>query len=180
MADIQVTMTAAMERALGGAVREVSLVLVGELAKEHGFEADKAIATLGLDRFVTKRPVKGGPKAQKAPKEPKEKVKKARFPLPWCGIRNKCNCTGLRLNHGLHTQCTQKPVKGMTYCKTCQQQADRSATGKPTYGTVEDREAAGLLEFVDPKGKQTLPFANVMEKLKISREDVETEAKEFA
>lgn len=180
MADIQVTMTAAMERALGGAVREVSLVLVGELAKEHGFEADAAIATLGLDRFVTKRPVKGGQKVQKAPKEPKEKVKKSRFPLPWCGIRNKCNCTGIRLNHGLHTQCTQKPVKGMKYCKTCQQQADRSATGKPTYGDVEDREAVGILEYVDPKGKQTLPFANVMEKLKISREDVEAEAKEFA
>ena len=180
MADIQVTMTAAMERALGGAVREVSLVLVGELAKEHGFEADAAIATLGLDRFVTKRPVKGGQKAQKAPKEPKEKVKKSRFPLPWCGIRNKCNCTGIRLNHGLHTQCTQKPVKGMKYCKTCQQQADRSATGKPTYGDVEDREAVGILEYVDPKGKQTLPFANVMQKLNISREDVEAEAKEFA
>jgi hypothetical protein len=180
MADIQVTMTAAMERALGGAVREVSLVLVGELAKQHGFEADAAIATLGLDRFVTKRPVKGGQKAQKAPKEPKEKVKKSRFPLPWCGIRNKCNCTGIRLNHGLHTQCTQKPVKGMKYCKTCQQQADRSATGKPTYGDVEDREAVGILEYVDPKGKQTLPFANVMQKLNISREDVEAEAKEFA
>ena len=67
------TMTAAMERALGGAVREVSLVLVGELAKEHGFKADEAIATLGLDRFVTKRPVKGGPKAQMAPKEPTRK-----------------------------------------------------------------------------------------------------------
>ena len=180
MANFEVTMTAAMERALGGAVREVSLVLVGELAKEHGFEADAAIATLGLDRFVTKRPVKGGSKAKKEPKEPKEKVKKSRFPLPWCGIRNKCNCTGIRLNHGLHTQCTQKPVKGMRYCKTCQQQADRSATGKPTYGDVEDREAVGILEYVDPKGKQTLPFANVMKKLNISREDVEAEAKEFA
>ena len=68
----------------------------------------------------------------------------------------------------------------MTYCKTCQTQADRSATGKPTYGTVEDREAVGILEYVDPKGKQTLPYANVMQKLNISREDVEAEAKEFA
>ena len=38
----------------------------------------------------------------------------------------------------------------------------------------------GILEFVDPKGKQTLPFENVMENLKLSREDVEAEAKEFA
>ena len=68
----------------------------------------------------------------------------------------------------------------MKYCKTCQRQADRSATGKPTYGDVEDREAVGILEYVDPKGKQTLPFANVMKKLNISREDVEAEAKEFA
>ena len=129
------------------ACRDVSLVLVGELAKEHGFEADAAIKSLGLDRFVTKR---ASPKG-KSKAEPKQQIKKPKMPLPFCGVANKCNCRALRLNHGLYTQCTQKPMKGMSYCKTCQQGVDRSATGKPTYGTIEDRLQVGVVDYVDPK-----------------------------
>ena len=158
------------------ACRDVSLVLVGELAKEHGFEADAAIKSLGLDRFVTKRAAPKG----KAKAEPKQVIKKPKFPLPYCGVANKCNCRALRLNHGLYTQCTQKPSKGMSYCKTCQQGADRSATGKPTYGTIDDRLAVGVVDYVDPKGKRAVPYANVMEKLNITREDAEAEIKEFS
>ena len=178
--EIAVTMTSAMERALAGAVHEVSVVLVGELAEKHGFDPDTAIATMGLDRFVTRRSTKGVKKTKKESSEPKEKMMKPKIPLPYCGVRNKCNCFGLRLNHGMHTQCTQRPIKGARYCKTCQQQADRSATGKPTYGTIEDREMVGILEFVDPKGKKTVPYANVMKKLNITREAAEAEVKEFA
>ena len=67
---------------------DVSLVLVGELAKDHGFDADSAIKSLGLDRFVTKR---ASPKG-KAKAEPKEQIKKPKMPLPYCGVANKCNC----------------------------------------------------------------------------------------
>ena len=115
-----------MENAMATACRDVSLALVGELAKEHGFEADAAIKSLGLDRFVTKR---ASPKG-KSKAEPKQQIKKPKMPLPFCGVANKCNCRALRLNHGLYTQCTQKPMKGLSYCKTCQQGVDRSATGK--------------------------------------------------
>ena len=107
-------------------------------------------------------------------------IKKPKFPLPYCGVANKCNCRALRLNHGLYTQCTQKVSKGMRYCKTCQQGVDRSATGKPTYGTIEDRLAVGAVDYVDPKGKRAVPYANVMEKLNITREDAEAEIKEFS
>ena len=176
MTTFEVSVTSAMEKAMTTACRDVSIALVGELATQHGFDADAAISSLGLDRFVTKRAPKGQGKA----KEPKEKVRKPTMPLPYCGVANKCNCRALRLNHGLHTQCTQKVTKGMRYCKTCQKGADRSATGKPTYGTIEDRMAVGILEYVDPKGKRTIPYANVMEKLNISRADAETEVAKFS
>ena len=176
MTTFEVSVTKAMENAMATACRDVSLVLVGELAKEHGFEADAAIKSLGLDRFVTKRIAAKG----KAKAEPKEVIKKPKFPLPLCGVANKCNCKALRLNHGLYTQCTQKPTKGMSYCKTCQKSVDRSATGKPTYGTIEDRMAVGVVDYVDPKGKRAVPYANVMEKLGITREAAEAEIKEFA
>ena len=175
MTTFEVSVTKAMESAMATACRDVSVALVGELAQEHGFDADSAIKSLGLDRFVTKRPAKG-----KVAKTPKAKVISPAMPLPYCGYKNKCNCTALRLNHGLYTQCTQRPVKGTSYCKTCQQGVDRSATGKPTYGTIDDRIAVGVLEYKDPKGKLVLPYANVMEKMNISREAVEAEVKKFS
>ena len=175
MTTFEVSVTKAMESAMATACRDVSVALVGELAQKHGFDADSAIKSLGLDRFVTKRPAKG-----KVAKTTKAKVISPAMPLPYCGYKNKCNCTALRLNHGLYTQCTQRPVKGTRYCKTCQQGVDRSATGKPTYGTIDDRLAVGVLDYADPKGKRVLPYANVMEKMNISREAVEAEVKKFS
>jgi len=175
MTTFEVSVTKAMESAMATACRDVSVALVGELAQKHGFDADSAIESLGLDRFVTKRPAKG-----KVAKTPKAKVISPAMPLPYCGYKNKCNCTALRLNHGLYTQCTQRPVKGTSYCKTCQQGVDRSATGKPTYGTIDDRLAVGVLDYTDPKGKRVLPYANVMEKMNITREAVEAEVKKFS
>lgn len=175
MTTFEVSVTKAMESAMAAACRDVSVALVGELAQKHGFDADSAIESLGLDRFVTKRSAKG-----KVTKTPKAKVISPAMPLPYCGYKNKCNCVALRLNHGLYTQCTQRPVKGTSYCKTCQQGVDRSATGKPTYGTIDDRLAVGVLDYTDPKGKRVLPYANVMEKMNISREAVEAEVKKFS
>ena len=115
MTTLEITVSKAMENAMATACRDVSLVLVGELAKEHGFEADAAIKSLGLDRFVTKRAPKGKAAMQKKPK-----VEKPTMPLPFCGAKNEHNCQGLRLNHGLHTQCTNCRVEGQDYCKTLQ------------------------------------------------------------
>ena len=63
------------------------------------------------------------------------------------------------------------PTADGCYCKTCQKQADSNANGKPTYGCVEDRQAVGLSEYRDPKGKQSVPYATVMKKLNIGKDD---------
>jgi hypothetical protein len=89
--------------------------------------------------------------------------------LPFCGEIQGDWCKGVKFNHGLHTQCTNGPSGEDTYCKTCRKHADNSATGKPPYGDINDR-AEFNVDYRDPKGKLTLPFANVVEKLSINLE----------
>ena len=86
--------------------------------------------------------------------------------LPFCGEIESTWCLAVRLNHGLHTQCTNARTEGGDYCKTCTKHASNSATDKPPYGDIRERSEAGLA-YRDPKGKQTVPYANVAEKLKL-------------
>jgi len=53
------------------------------------------------------------------------------------------------------------------YCKTCTKAASNSATDKPPYGDIRDRAKCAVLSYRDPKGRQTVPYANVAEKLKL-------------
>ena len=87
--------------------------------------------------------------------------------LPFCGVIVNDWCAGVKFNHGLHTQCTQGRCKGDRYCKTCRKHADNSATGKPPYGDIEDRAKYGV-DYRDPKGKLTIPYANIVEKMGIN------------
>ena len=106
-------------------------------------------------------------RAQQASKAaPKAGTAKPETLLPFCGVVVEDWCKGVRFNHGLHTQCTNA-AKGERYCKTCTKSATASASGKPAYGDIEDRASKGV-DYRDPKGKRTLPFANVAEKLSLS------------
>ena len=104
---------------------------------------------------------------------------KPSLPLPFCGTYERDNCMGIRLNHGLHTQCLNAPDRLSDYCKTCQKQVDKNASGKPTYGDIRDRLECPILEYRDPKGRLTIPYGNVMEKLGLDRTAVEAEAEKF-
>ena len=161
---------AAMNRVYGEEV-------IRACAAHFNFDAETAISKFIKDRQMQKAirtPKEKKPKAPKAPKAEKPAV--SAIPLPWTGEVRTGFCHGLRLNHGLHTQCTMVPTKDGCYCKTCQKQADANANGKPTYGCVQDRQAVGLTEYRDPKGKQSVPYASVMQKLNISKSDAEAEA----
>ncbi|GAG35170.1 unnamed protein product, partial [marine sediment metagenome] len=101
-----------------------------------------------------------------------KKAKSSRTPkpemiLPFCGEIVADWCCAVRLNHGLHTQCTNGKVSGSDYCKTCSKAASNSATDKPPYGDIRERAQAEVLSYRDPKGRQTMPYANVAEKLKL-------------
>ena len=166
-----------LHNGLAAMLRTYGEEVVRALADHYKFDAEAAIRT-----FVKEAKVAKAPRVAKAKKEKKEKKPKAEkppvsaIPLPWTGEKREGFCCGLRLNHGLHTQCTMVAASTGDYCKTCQKQADSSATGKPTYGCVEDRKAVGLDEYRDPKGKQSTPYPVVMKRLNISREDADAEA----
>jgi len=102
------------------------------------------------------------------------------FPLPFIGIVKAEWCQGIRTNHGLFTQCTQPKPTGddAHYCPTCSKQADANASGKPTYGNINDRMAAleAGTEWRDPKDNKAVShYANVATKLKIDLEAAKAE-----
>ena len=176
-----VYMNRAFEKAASSAATDFTTAAVHHLAVVYNFDAAEALSLLGLDAVVVKKSAlrKKGEGKQKSPKVKAPKRVVPMMPLPWCGEANEDWCSGLRLNHGLHSQCTNLKQDG-EFCVTCQRQADKNASGKPTYGTTTDRAQAGVLEFRCPKtGKQTLPYANVMKKLNITREKAVEEATKF-
>ena len=180
-----VFMSRAFEKAAAQSATDFSIAVIHALADKYGFDAKEAMAICQISEVKVKKSanrVKGEGKVRstKAKAEPKPKREVPAFPLPFCGQAVEDWCLGLRLNHGLHSQCTMERLAGGDYCKTCQKQCDKNASGKPTYGCVADRMACPILEYRDPKAhKQTLPFANVMSKLNITREAAEAEALKF-
>lgn len=106
------------------------------------------------------------------------KVTKVGVPLPFTGYVSEECCSGVRQNHGLLTQCPKSKSDSKEYCSGCQKQADKNASGKPNSGSISDRLAAfeSGKEYRDPKGKAPVAYVKVMQKLKLSKEEVEEEA----
>jgi hypothetical protein len=176
MSSISTTMTAAVERGMRLASVEFALDVIGQLSSEGVLTCSLEDAVKMFD-FDSVTVVSSRSKASKK-RESSKSVKKASKSkitakptviLPFCGEIQGDWCKGVKFNHGLHTQCTNGPSGEDTYCKTCRKHADNSATGKPPYGDINDR-AEFNVDYRDPKGKLTLPFANVVEKLSINLE----------
>jgi hypothetical protein len=173
-----VELNQSVEKQLGASMVCFTTRTVEFLASEYGFDAQEAIQRLGLDSVTVSRPMKKKA-AAKAPKVPKVKRMVPSFPLPFCGVVNEDWCCGLRLCHGLYSQCTMAKDKDGDFCKTCTKQADKSESNKPTYGVIQDRMAVGAMEFRDSKGKQVVSYGNVMKKLKIEKDTAIAEAAKF-
>jgi hypothetical protein len=109
-------------------------------------------------------------------KEVKKEEVKPSCVLPWCGEVIIGKCSALKLNSGLHTQCMKNCDS--VYCEPCRKLVEKNG-GIAPYGTVEDRLKCDILEYKDPKGKQTIPYANVMKKLNIDKEEALKEAEKL-
>jgi hypothetical protein len=153
---------------LANVVEETRRETIRACAEKYKFSAENALLELGLSV-----------KKEKKMRERIDKTnKKPEVPLPFTGlIQEKC-CHGLKQNHGLLTQCHKNPTECSTYCQGCQKQADKNASGKPNSGSIEDRMAAFTSgkEYRDPKGKAPVAYAKVMQKLKLTEEQVQAEA----
>lgn len=161
--------------------------IVELLAAKYGFDAAEAFEAISFE--LPKKAKKAAEKKNKAAdgsdadasdKSSTKKTKKngPAMPLPFVGIVKAEWCMGIRTNQGLFTQCSQpKPTDG-EYCPTCKKQADANASGKPTYGNINDRVAAfeAGTEWRDPKeNKAVANYANVAAKLKIDLEAAKAE-----
>ena len=153
--------------------------IVELLASKYGFDAAEAFEAISFE--VPKKTKKASEKKDKAEGDDSNKKSKKNgpaIPLPFIGIVKADWCQGIRTNHGLFTQCAQpKPADG-DYCPTCKKQADANASGKPTYGNINDRVAAieAGTEWRDPKENKAVGhYANVAAKLKIDLEAAKAE-----
>ena len=176
--DVSVELNRSVEKQLAASMTAFTTRTVEFLASEYGFDAQEAIQRLGLDSVSVSRPMKKKA-SPKAPKVPKEKRLVPSIPLPFCGVQKEDWCCGLRLNHGLYSQCTMPKCNDTDFCKTCTKQVEKNETEKPTYGTIQERMAIAPMEFRDPKGKAVVCYGNVMAKLKISKETAIAEAAKF-
>lgn len=165
-----------VEQAMNELVSELTQSVVERLAERYSFDASEAL------KWLDQEP---SPKMNKAPEKGKKERIIPSIPLPFCGVVNEDWCRGVRLNHGLHTQCTQSAGCGAhQLCKTCGGQAAKNETEEPTYGRIEDRvqhvnSGAEYNSWRDPSGKIVTPYTKIMTKLGITRSDAEAEAVKF-
>lgn len=108
------------------------------------------------------------------------KASSSKVIMPWIGLVNDNNCRGLRINHGLYTQCDNKKTQesnGMWFCKTCYNQGVKNGSGIPNSGTVDERLKYDIMGYVDKKtGKKCIPWCQVLNKLNIDIDEAKQEA----
>jgi hypothetical protein len=159
------------------------------LAGKYGFDLAEALEELNVAEEV--KIVKGKSKEGKEVKEVKEKVVKEKkgktekkevpkMVLPFCGRVVEEWCEGVKLNHGLYSQCVnEKSASGEKYCKTCKKQAAGNESGKPTLGDISERMSVSSEAYRAAKGKKCVVYAVVLKKLKIEKAEAVAEALKF-
>jgi hypothetical protein len=161
-----------LERQMMNCAKDLAQRAIMACGCQYNFDGTEAIRLLGLENVKVSR--------QKAivEKRAKEVIARTAFPLPYNGEFNVSNCWALRQNNGLYTQCQSSRKGENSFCKACQLLADKN-DGIPEYGTIQQRQAVGIFEYVDPKGRKPVTYTKVMKKYKVSEEQVLAEAGKF-
>lgn len=162
-----------LNRMMINCAQELAQRAVKSCGEHYNFDSEEAIRLLGLMNIKVDRKM-----PEKEKKAPKEKAVKMAFPLPYNGGCVANCCSALRQNQGLYTQCTSAPKKNQVFCKQCQMNADNNG-GVPEYGTIEMRNAVGIFEYVDPKGRKPVAYTKLMKKYKVDQATVLEEAVKF-
>ena len=172
-----VSVTELLTKTLENVSKELASRCIAECGLKYGFDASEAIRELGLENLTLLKK-KMSRKSVSVPKEKKAKeAKKAVFPLPFVSeLVNNSGCQGLAFNRGLFTQCLKSRMENGVFCKGCQSEADKNASGCPDCGTVESRLNTGLYDFKDPKGRSPVSYLKVLTKLKLTAEQAVEEA----
>ena len=163
-----------LNRLMVNAAQELAQRAVSACAEHYKFDAEEAISLLGLNNVKLER--------KSAVKDEEVKVKvvipKPKFPLPYNGEFNDTYCYALRQNNGLYTQCSG--VRGNAqFCKSCAKQMQKTGSDMPEYGTIQQRLAVDIFEYVDPNGRKPIAYTKLMKKYKLTQEAVLEEAGKF-
>ena len=177
---MSIVLSAAVSNGLRASCVDFASNVIAELAAAGvlncGLEKAMSLFDFEAITIVSKRSASTRAARASAPKVAKPaKTPKPTMILPFCGVVVTDWCKGVRLNHGLHTQCTNRTTKGARYCTTCNKSASSSEGGKPTFGDIEDRVGHDV-DYRDPKGTLTKPYANVAEKLGLNLTEAATAA----
>ena len=164
-----------LERMMVNTAQELAIRSITECGKRYNFDAEEFIREMGLTNVRLERKSSSKTVA-KAKAEP---VAKPAFPLPYNGEINEACCNALRQNNGLYTQCQAIRKGENPFCKACQALADKSEDNVPEYGTIQQRQAVDIFEYVDPKGRKPVAYTKVMKKFKVTMEEVNVEAGKF-
>lgn len=166
-----------LNRQLVNLSQDLSYRCIEALASRYNFDAEEASRYLNLSMIKVERKV---PMKAKSTNAAKVSVPKAAFPLPYnCEFNDSC-CYALRQNNGLYTQCTsvrKRDTDGLAqFCKGCATTMQKTGAEVPEYGTIQQRNAVGIFEYTDPKGRKPITYTKVMKKYKISQEQALEEA----
>lgn len=176
-----------LNRLMMNAAQDLAQRCVSECAQRYGFDADEATRQLGIHMIkIERKSTAANASRVKKVKAPKEKTVKPAFPLPYSGEFNDACCYALRQNSGLYTQCSGHRRnagalgKGDNqFCKSCASQMMKTGAEMPEYGTIQQRQAVGVFEYVDPKGRKPIAYTKLMKKYKLTQEQVLEEAGKF-
>lgn len=164
-----------LNRQMVNVAQEVTEKCVEFLASKFNFNAEEAKQLIGMIKLERKEAGKGKTKVAKTEKMSSPKPA---FPLPYNGELNENCCFALRQNSGLFTQCTGARKNG-DFCKGCASQMQKMGAESPECGTIQQRMAVGIFEYVDPKGRKPIAYTKIMKKYKITEEQVKEEAGKF-
>ena len=172
MSSMSIYISEEISRQIANAARELAQNAIIECGNRYNFDSSEAIRLLNLEnvKVERKRPV--------VEKKAREVIARPAFPLPYSGEFNEACCLALRQNNGLYTQCQAIRKGDNSFCKGCQMVADKNE-GIPEYGTIQQRQAVSVFEYVDPKGRKPVQYTKVMKKYKVSSEQVLAEAGKF-
>lgn len=163
---LSVYVSSELNRQMVNVSKEVAIRAIQECGRMYNFDASEAIRSLGLEtlKLSKSKPVSSS--------IVKDKIVKASFPLPFNGENNDIYCQALRQNNGLYTQCQMGRKGSGKYCKSCQALAEKGEDNIPEYGTISQRMAVDIFEYVDPKGRKPVAYTKIMKKYKLSQEQV--------
>ena len=165
--DMSIYVSEQLNRQMVSVIEDVTRRCIMECALKYGFDGEEALVFLNLSTIKIER--------KKVEKEVKVKVPKAAFPLPYNGEFNENCCFALRQNNGLYTQCTGTRKGDKNFCKSCSTTLQKTGAEIPEYGTIQMRQAVGIFEYVDPKGRKPIAYTKIMKKYNLTEDQVVVE-----